>query len=165
MGRFSCTLGCVLDCEACERLQSAFVIGVRQYVECIERGFRFAPCEARRIVEPAARLDRADDRLELREAAPADRLPNQLPFRLTGELERMDKRQGRLALGEIVPQVLAALGGIRAKIEYIVDELIRRAEMPSVARQAALRVAAARGEHRGNFCTGLEQTRSLAIDH
>ena len=65
-----------------------------------------------RVLQAAGGIDGRDHRLKLRQAAAADRLTDRGALRFVAVLERVDQGQRRLAFGEVVPEVLAALLGI-----------------------------------------------------
>ena len=77
----------------------------------------------------------------------------------------MNERQRRLALGQVIPQVLAPLGGVGAVVKHVIDQLVGRAEVAAVGGERLAQRPRSAGEHRGHFGPGLEQLGRLAVDH
>ena len=89
---------------------------------------------------------------------------NDIALGVAAGAHRVDKRQGRLALGEVVAEILAEFIGRGFVIEGIVDELEGRAEMLSIVDHGLLGRLVLPGQHRGDLCSGLEQLRGLAVN-
>lgn len=75
------------------------------------RLLRLAPCEAFRVVEPARRLDRHDDRVELLEPAVFDCRANLRLLFLVPHAQRVDEGQRRLAFGKVIADILLRAAG------------------------------------------------------
>ncbi len=74
------------------------------------------------------------------------------------------KRQRRLALGEVVADVLAELLGIAAIVEGVVDQLEGDAEMLAVVREGRLDLGGGARDDCRDLRAGFEQPRGLAVD-
>src|SRR5437763_283496 len=135
--------GGVLDREAGERGQTGLIRGVGQCTEAGARPLELLARDALGVVEAAGGLDRRHHRVELLEAPLLDGTADRPALRLAAALQRGDERQRRLAFGKIVAQVLAALLGVRAVVEHVVDQLLRGAEVPAVGGECGLDVRAA----------------------
>ena len=77
----------------------------------------------------------------------------------------MDQRQGRFAFGQVVTEVLAALLRVGAVVEYVIDQLVRGAEVAAVRSERPAHGGLRLREHRSHFRTGLEELGRLAVDH
>src|SRR5437764_6021054 len=157
--------GGVLDREAGERGETGLIRGVGQCTEGGERPLELLAREALGVVEAAGGLDRRHHRVELLEAPLLDGTADRPALRLAAALQRADGRQRRLAFGKIVAQVLAALLGVRAVVEHVVDQLVRGAEVPAVGGERALHGRLGEREHRGDLRPGLEELGGVAVDY
>ncbi len=77
----------------------------------------------------------------------------------------MDQRQGGLALGKIVAQVLAQVRGLGGVVEYVVGDLEGEAQLHAVVVQLLLHLRACAGGKRTQTRAGGEQHCGLALDH
>src|SRR5579872_2544062 len=91
------------------------------------------------------------------------RLADQFGTRSGTISQRVDQRQRRFSLGQVITEVLATLFGIGLIIEHIVDQLICGPQMPSIDRERTLGGLVRATDHGRNLTTRLEQARSLAI--
>ena len=117
-----------------------------------------------RVLQAAGGIDGRDHRLQLRQAAAADRLADRGALRFAAVLERVDQGQRRLALGEVIAEVLAALLGIGAVVEHVIHQLVGRAEVAAVGGERAARLRGHVREHGRDLRAGFEQLRGLAVD-
>src|SRR5262245_66442924 len=103
------------------------------------------------------------DRRELDRPPVLDARPDRGLLFCGAVLQRIYKRKGRFALGQVVPQVLAQLVAIGAVFEDIVDQLEGSTEVPAVARHGGLEALATPAQDGGNLRAGLEQLRGRAV--
>ena len=96
------------------------------------------PREPRSVRKPPGRFNCSRDGGQLRGAAQLDAAADDAALVLVAGALRLYKRKRRLALGQVVAEVLAELFAVRAVIEHVVDQLERGAEMTSVAGHRAL---------------------------
>src|SRR5690606_37159884 len=80
-----------------------------------------------------------------------DGLTDQLTLLVARVPERTYKRERRLALGQVVAEVLAGLVALGAVIERVVDELERGAQVPAVAGHGVFQGGGRIREDRGNL--------------
>src|SRR5262245_49303132 len=103
----------MLDRKSGERREALLV---RRFGESIQRNQRALGFGARKpcgVVQAARRFDGGDDGVELGEATLLDCEADSLALRLGSVFECVYERQGGLAFGEIITQILTALRGVR----------------------------------------------------
>src|SRR6202034_170442 len=109
----------VLDREAGERREPLLIRGVGQGGERGERRLALGAGAPRGIFESAGGVDGGDHRLEVGAAAAPDRITDCCALSGGAGAKRVNQRQCRLAFGEIVSQVLAALARVGAVVEHV----------------------------------------------
>ena len=118
-----------------------------------------------RVIERAARRDGGQHGVELRFVALLDAAAHKFALLGRAVFHQPDQGQGRFAFAQIVPQVLADLGGVASVVEHVVDQLERGAERAAVfAGSGDLGVVRA-GDQRAQFGSGFEQLGGLGADH
>ena len=70
------------------------------------------PGEFGGVLEASGGIDRGDHRFQLRESPALDGFADRGALRLAAILQRIDERQRRLALGQVVAEILAPIGRI-----------------------------------------------------
>ncbi len=120
--------------------------------------------EAGGVVESAGRFDGFDDRPQLREPTLLDGQANERALLIVAMAQGMQQRQRGFAFGEIVAEILAARGRIRAVVEHVVDELVGDTKMFAVACERFLLLDGRAGQYGGYLRTGFEQPAGLAVD-
>lgn len=93
-----------------------------------------------------------------------DREANQFALLGVALLQRVNEGQGGLPLGEIVPQVLAALVGTATIVEDVVDQLKRDADVAAILGKRAAQPVIGIGQDRRYVRANLGQPRRLAVD-
>jgi len=123
---------------------------------------RFGACAYPRQCAAAA-----DDRQDFVQwpAARADGLAQHFGLRRRGRAQRVNQRQGDLALGQIVADVLAQRVGIGGVIQQVIGDLEGEAQLQPVARQRRAQRRGGIGQHAAETARGGEQYRGLAFDH
>src|SRR5579863_151472 len=124
--------GGVLDRKAHERSKRALIRGVGYDGQGRQGRIAFLAGAAGRVLKSPSGFDCRHHRLQLGETPLPDRLADSLLLRFAAVPECVDKRQGRLALGEILAEVLAALVRVGTVVEYVVDELVSGAQVTAI---------------------------------
>src|SRR6516162_8000833 len=123
--RFLFESGRVLDREGRERGEPIAAGGVRQRAECGLSLRGLLARKAGRVLESARGFDGGDHRLELRDTAALYGVADDRTLLVVAVLQRVNQWQRRLALREIIAEVLAALLGVRPVIEHVIHQLVR----------------------------------------
>src|SRR6185503_5791687 len=152
-----------LDRELRELDESVAKLRSRERRERRDRELDFGSSALRRVPQAARGLDRELDRGQVARAARLDGFADHVPLGGAAVRHRVDQRQRRFPLGEIVADVLAELLYVRVVIERVVDELECLTEMAAVRRERLLDVVALLGKDRADPRAGLEQLRRLAV--
>jgi hypothetical protein len=122
------------------------------------------PREPRSVRKPPGRFNCSGDSRQLRGAAELDATADDAALFLVACAQRIYKRECRLALGQVVAEVLAELFAVRAVVEHVVDQLERGAEMPAVAGHCALDRRRRTCQDRSDLRAGFEQLRGFSVD-
>ena len=119
------------DREIRERAKRLCVCRIGKIGQGLDSEISLALREPGSVLKAAGRFNRPGDGLEVVEAAFFDRGAQPRDFVRRGVVERVDHRQRRLALGEVVAEVFAEFLGVGAVIEHVVHQLERGAEVPA----------------------------------
>ena len=158
-------LGRAIDRVVGQHRQRVARIRSRQVVERGARRIRIVVRACARSVQRVGGVDRGEHVVERVEAACADRLAEHRGLRRRAAFDRDDQRQGRLALGEVVADVLAERAGVGRVVEHVVGDLERKPEIEAVARERVFLLRRQPGQHRAEPRRCREQHRGLALDH
>ena len=115
--------------EAAEFCQGVAVRAGWQYVEAGDGAFGEVAGQLRGVVECAGSFDGIADAFEVFQAAFLNRLAHQGGLLGGAFAHGVDQRQGWLAFGQVVADVLAQGRGVATVIEQVVDQLEGDAEV------------------------------------
>jgi len=118
-----------------------------------------------RVIERAAGPDHVQHAAEVLAPAFENRVPHHRCLLRRAGAQRIDQRQRRLALGEVVAEALADRRRVARIIQHVVDQLERGADVPAVIGQLVLQGPGRAAEHAAEPRGGLEQLRRLAANH
>ena len=123
------------------------------------------PRALRRVAQSPGGLDGQVDGGQVLRAAGLDRLADHVPFRRAALVHGVDQRQGRLALGQVVADVLAEFLGGGVVVQGVVHQLEGKAQVAAVIHQRLPGRPVLPGDDRRALRARLEQLGGLAEDH
>src|SRR5690606_15116523 len=154
-------LVCAGDGEAAQLDQRVAVFTGWQRVQAGDGAFGVVTGESCGVIQGAGSVDRSPDAFQVFDTAFLNGVAYQGGLLLGAFTHGVDQRQGRLAFGKVVADVLAQTGGVALVVEQVVDQLEGDAQVVAKGAQGfALRLV---GAGQGSCCMsgGLEQHRCL----